>query len=403
MRAEIPASRNVDAEQWERFAEGLVAESGTIKHRVVKRYRRELPAYGALDAAEVFGGFEESLAEMLRILRARGLEDPEHTANIFRSAGERRARAGIPVEELLQTGRIVTEEVRAMAEKVAPDGPQRDAIILQMVDVMLAWGDLAMIATAEGHRRAELEAQSREAHEMAVLVRAMLFGGLSPAQLCSRANAYGLDADSEFYAFRARPTEAISHLAIGQLLGTGRTAGRRNGLASPIEGDLSGVLNRLPTEPLPVSIGVAGPHPLNELQAGFRTASRALDTAVSLGMPGIHDIASLGLFPAVIADPTVGDALQARYVTPLAERGEAGDTILDTVASYLDLRCRLGDTASALYVHPNTVRYRLGRFESLTDCSLQDTRVLAEVWWALQRRRLSLPGAGDRGPDRTAI
>jgi DNA-binding PucR family transcriptional regulator len=154
---------------------------------------------------------------------------------------------------------------------------------------------------------------------------------------------------------------------------------------------------------MPISIGVAGPYPLNELQSSFRTASRALETAVALGMPGIYDIASLGLFPAVIADPTVGDALQARYVTPLAERGEAGDTILDTVESYLDLRCPLGDTASALYVHPNTVRYRLGRFESLTDCSLQDTRVLAEVWWALQRRRLSLPGAGDRGPDRTAI
>ncbi|HMH93751.1 MAG TPA: helix-turn-helix domain-containing protein [Streptosporangiaceae bacterium] len=38
-------------------------------------------------------------------------------------------------------------------------------------------------------------------------------------------------------------------------------------------------------------------------------------------------------------------------------------------------------------VHPNTVRYRVGRFEQATGCSLRHTESLVEAWWALRRHR----------------
>lgn len=44
--------------------------------------------------------------------------------------------------------------------------------------------------------------------------------------------------------------------------------------------------------------------------------------------------------------------------------------------------------ASRLFVHQNTLRYRIGRFESLTGVSLRDPKVAFEVWWALERSAL---------------
>jgi PucR family transcriptional regulator, purine catabolism regulatory protein len=40
--------------------------------------------------------------------------------------------------------------------------------------------------------------------------------------------------------------------------------------------------------------------------------------------------------------------------------------------------------AHALHIHPNTLRYRVQRFEQLTGRSLSSTASLAEVWLALR-------------------
>jgi DNA-binding PucR family transcriptional regulator len=53
---------------------------------------------------------------------------------------------------------------------------------------------------------------------------------------------------------------------------------------------------------------------------------------------------------------------------------------------YLECGMHVERTAEKLVVHPNTVRYRIGRFEELTDASLRDVSVAGEVWWALQAR-----------------
>jgi DNA-binding PucR family transcriptional regulator len=44
--------------------------------------------------------------------------------------------------------------------------------------------------------------------------------------------------------------------------------------------------------------------------------------------------------------------------------------------------------ARELFVHPNTLRHRLTRFEETTGASLRDLESLAEIWWALTRAEL---------------
>jgi DNA-binding PucR family transcriptional regulator len=45
-------------------------------------------------------------------------------------------------------------------------------------------------------------------------------------------------------------------------------------------------------------------------------------------------------------------------------------------------------TAEHIYVHPNTVRYRINRFEEITGAHLRDARTAFEVWWALEHTAL---------------
>lgn len=93
-------------------------------------------------------------------------------------------------------------------------------------------------------------------------------------------------------------------------------------------------------------------------------------------------------FPFVYYDEDVSAGMLKRYVMPLERDGRSGVVVLETVERYLRNDRQVHETAAELGVHPNTVRYRVGRFEELAGCSLKHTESLVEAWWALRRRSI---------------
>ena len=134
-----------------------------------------------------------------------------------------------------------------------------------------------------------------------------------------------------------------------------------------------------------MTIGFAAARRLEQLPAGFTQASRALQTALAFGQTGAFSLADLSIRPAILADEALGDAFAERHLTPIAGLGME---LEETLRTYLDLGMRIDETAKTLHVHANTLRHRLRRFEEATGANLRDPRVVVELWWALERRRL---------------
>jgi DNA-binding PucR family transcriptional regulator len=104
----------------------------------------------------------------------------------------------------------------------------------------------------------------------------------------------------------------------------------------------------------------------------------------------VHDVASLGLRAAVAADRDVGEAFSARYLEPLGTTGSA-DELKASLREYFACGMHVERAAERLFVHQNTLRYRIGRFEELTGASLRDPTAAFEVWWALEREAMRRP------------
>jgi sugar diacid utilization regulator len=79
---------------------------------------------------------------------------------------------------------------------------------------------------------------------------------------------------------------------------------------------------------------------------------------------------------------------------------EAGDPTLDTVSAYLDHGGSIEGTARAMFVHPNTVRYRLRRAAEITGLSVSDPRQAYTYRVALTLGRLTAP---ETPPPATAL
>jgi purine catabolism regulator len=80
------------------------------------------------------------------------------------------------------------------------------------------------------------------------------------------------------------------------------------------------------------------------------------------------------------ADPAEVRARVDLVLDPLRDHPQ----LLETLAAYFQADQNISVAAAALHVHPNSLRYRLGRVEELLGRSLRDPATVAQLWVALR-------------------
>jgi DNA-binding PucR family transcriptional regulator len=91
---------------------------------------------------------------------------------------------------------------------------------------------------------------------------------------------------------------------------------------------------------------------------------------------------------ALDGDPTARSQLLSEVYDALTT---AGEVLLDTAQCYLDQGSSVEATARALFVHPNTIRYRLRRVREVTGLSPTHAREAYTLRVALTLGRLAQP------------
>ena len=360
----------------------LVAEIETeldaLVARTGERIREDIPEFRRIPAdrlAQAIRGNITRALEALRDLREPTADELEMAAAV----GRERAEQGLGVDEVLHAYRISISSVWSRFGEVARERGADVGSVLAFSETLWLWADAVMDIVADGHREVELEQAREEQQRRDAFVLALLTGTLGAAELRRESATHGLDGDRHYVPFRARGSSAR---AAGSLAGDA-------GLFIALDRDHAGIAVREPEAQAGVMCGFGPPARLADLPASFATASRALQTAVAFGQEGAFSLADLSIRPAIVADEVLGDAFAARYLEPLAGLGRLGTELDSTLRAWFDQEMRIDETARVLHVHPNTLRHRLRRFEETTGATLRDPRMLVELWWALERRRLA--------------
>ncbi len=149
-----------------------------------------------------------------------------------------------------------------------------------------------------------------------------------------------------------------------------------------------------------VTCGIGGVAEWEELPRSFRDATRTLQALVRLGRSGVDmavdELGLLGLFlDSERAEEivTFGRALLA----PLLRDTSYSRQLLSTLNAYLDQGCRLGPTAAALFMHPNTLKYRLRQIEERCGVDLHEPYDITQVTLARLSLRLGSDGGEETG------
>jgi hypothetical protein len=130
---------------------------------------------------------------------------------------------------------------------------------------------------------------------------------------------------------------------------------------------------------------VAGPTvPWLVVSRSFARALRALELGMATDGAGLVDTETRLAELVVRADPAAHDDLRAQVLAPLADaRPAAAEKLTETLRAWLVHQGRRDDIAEALFVHPQTVRYRMGQLREVFGDRLDDPGFVRDATIAL--------------------
>lgn len=315
------------------------------------------------------------------------------TAEVFGSAPRDLARA-VTLQQTVELVRTTIEVVEEHSAELAEPGDEA-----QLREAVLVFAREVAFAAAEVYAQAAEVRGAWDARLEALLADALIRGDVGDDDL-SRAAALGWSRAPHVFAIAGAPPDVTAATVVDALRRVARHAGLD--IVSGVHGHelvciLGGTLTK-PHEPVnavgplvtqfgdgPVVVG-----PVVETLAAA-TRSVAAARAGLRAAPGWPDaprpVSADALLPerALDGDVDARRQLVEQVYRPLAD---AGGGLIETAAAVLEQSASLEAAARALFVHANTVRYRLRRITEVSGLVPSDPREAFTLRVALTVGRL---------------
>ncbi len=289
------------------------------------------------------------------------------TADVFGTAPRELARA-VTLQQTVELIRATIGVVEDRANELAAPGDEqlvREAVLLYSREIAFAAAQIyAQAAEARGAWDARLEA---------LVVDALLRGEVDEA-IRSRASALGWGQRGQVAVMVGRATDASPDAVADSVQRAAKAA--HLDVISAVQGDrlvvaIDGVVDPVSAAKAMAGQFAPGPVVAGPVVADLTSAALSAGEAVAAlraaaAWPGApRPVSSEQLLPerALAGDAGARARLIDQGYVVLADG--SGD-LLGTLTSYLDASGSIEGAARALFVHPNTVRYRLRRVAEVT-------------------------------------
>ena len=224
---------------------------------------------------------------------------------------------------------------------------------------------------------------------LGVLDSQALYLALDPATLGDQPIGAGLRRGADTRAGR-QPAEATGdEPLLGVLLVPNASGADRERLLRHLDGRAA----------------VLGPErPWAQARASFERAERARRTLPRPPLRGVLDTDACLPQLLLTADPDVLEDLRAQALAPLTElRPSVRGRLEETLRSWLLHHGRRELIATDLFVHPQTVRYRMGQLRELFGARLDDPQEVLRLTLALALAGPTAPATAPPGPKVAAL
>ena len=393
-----PTPDRVDLDLDDQVVDRLQELLPAVAAQTVEAIMVEVPSYaGALAGtmgASISSAVELALAGFLKL--AAGDADPGTPLGPALEGayalGRGEARSGRSMDALLAAyrvgARVAWREMSAVAGGSGPPGMPATTMA-KFAELVFAYIDQLSAASVAGHTD-ELATTGRVRDRYLERLCSHLLAGADADVLAASAERAGWPAPRTLTAvlvLDGRLRGALTTLPEGTLRPREELPGLETveDLALLMVPDVGGRDRARLLRSLAGSGAILGPtKPWAEVAVSFTRARRAHHLALARADGSALDTDGHLVELLLGADPAAVDDLRRRALAPLSGvRPSTAARLEETLRSWLLHQGRRDDVAAALFVHPQTVRYRMGQIRELYGEALEDPRTVLELTVAL--------------------
>ncbi len=368
-------------------------EVSRLTEEIISAIKAESAVYAdVLDAPEGVGirlGIEQAIGSFLDAAQ-RGERPGGGTGELWRRLGEAEFQAGRRLDDLRAAWRTGTRAAWRGAAAVAGEAGVPTPAVIALAEAIFIYADELEGSVFEAYLRMQSdEASERERRRRRLAALLLDPDGHDPETIVRAAELA-----------RWRLPQTLAALALpGEE--PGPVARRLSGEALP-GSDREGAFILIPDPDGPgraatirrASAGTAaalGPAlSPREASTSLRWARMALSLAHQGAIPAAHPVHAREHLATMLllADEQIARAFAQERLAPLEALPAADrDRLLETLTAWLDHQRHTPRVAAQLHVHPQTVRYRLGKVRELLGDALDTAEQRFELELALRVRR----------------
>ncbi len=260
----------------------LDAETEELARAAAQAIFAELDGYAGVPPEAIQRSMRSNVLRAVSTLRT-GRPPTSATRAEAEAITLERASQGVPVDDIIRAYRLALRVIHDRLIQLAADADIEPAVVLDCSNLLWEVGDWFIGIAASVFRNHQLELAVRTSIRRTEVLRDVLGGMLSEAELHAAATALEVDGSQQFAVFCIPDPEGVDAIALARAHpgGVAEIAGRIFGLI-PEDFEL-----RIPG----IAIA-AGPHrPLGSLQESTRVASRIAELIAdaAAGVYGITD------------------------------------------------------------------------------------------------------------------
>lgn len=378
--------------QFAGVVEGLLQDLADIKGSSIRNLLLLVPAYERLDPRDLDAAADANIADAIGVLRS-GVVLPGMYIERAHAIAASRINYGIAIEDVLRGYRVAIAEIMNRFMERALDIRLPAHTIVRGNQLLWQTADAYTSAISTAYQELVSERGAQDYAARHDLIARVFDGTLQDEELRASLRRFGLLAHEPvlgfFAEFRGRPTPRLPKVFI------------ENGPVAPrhvSSYNTDTVLWGLTQQTLaarPDWMVVFGPAlPAAQATESLRLADQ-LWQRVPASWKGVATAETLSWRGTPVSQP-LSDSLQTKYLGPLhGETAAFQRTLWESVRAYIEHDRHVDTTADALFVHRNTLRHRLHRFESLTGAHLNATETIVEL--TLLANELDLKGKWNDG------
>jgi sugar diacid utilization regulator len=401
----------------ERLVAALAASREALATATLEQIRNEIPSYAHIDDPGLLSDITEHVAENQDALReslARQRPVEAKDLAFIRPHAALRAQRGMSVADFMHAFLIGQRVIWDALEELAAEDQELHGAALSSARSLMEFTDHASTHAADAFLEEQQQLVAEGDRVRRDLLEDLLAGREPPpGPRLAAARAAGLEPRTACQMIVAVPRGQSE--SEHTLRSAGSALARALGASVPpllvvrhdeivivypvdgqdrmtVAGRLRKAWQALEKQGVPLALGAStvSPRP-GELPGAYREASFAAESHGSEG--GVLNLSELSAFEylTLSGGPTVRRLISSQVHRFLEQDAAEGGELTGTLLAYItaDLNAKLA--AERLFVHPNTVHYRLARIEQRSGC---DMHRLTDVIELLIAARL----AGSRRP-----